>query len=75
MPVPQTAMVDQLFGQEVYVYVTDEAAERFGEGENRWRCAVAGNNAGGILLTVTQPARDQNLYLPWGSVLAIEAAQ
>ncbi|HEX6799160.1 MAG TPA: hypothetical protein VF116_15735 [Ktedonobacterales bacterium] len=74
MPVPQSAMVDQLFGQEVYVYVTDEAAARLGDGEDRWRCAVGGNDAGGILLTVTEPARDQNVFLPWSSVLAIEAA-
>ena len=75
MPVPQTAMVDQLFGQEVYVYVTAPVAERFGQGESRWCCAVAGNNAGGVLLTVTQPARDRNLFLPWSGVLAIEPAQ
>lgn len=75
MPVPHTAMVDQLFGQEVYVYVTPQVAQRLGQGVDRWRCAVAGNNAGGILLTVTQPARGQNLFLPWSSVLAIETAQ
>ena len=75
MPVPHTAMVDQLFGQEVFVYVTEQVAERLGEGDDRWRCAVAGNNAGGILLTVTQPARENNLFLPWGGVLAIESAQ
>lgn len=75
MPVPHTAMVDQLLGQEVHVYVTAPVAERFSEGKSRWRCAVAGNNAGGILLTVTQPARDQNVFLPWSSVLAIEAVE
>ena len=72
MPVPQTAMVDQLFGQEIYVYVIAPVAESFGEGASRWRCAVAGNNAGGVLLTVTERAREHNLFLPWSSVLAIE---
>lgn len=81
-PNRESYSVAELMGKQVYVSVTDAVMTALRIGSSyispntaRWLCIVKDRDANGVLLQVQSPTIEQGdyiIYLPWGSILAVE---